>query len=172
MKMVWQKANPTEWLVVYQCPTTLSLHKRDALNVHCAKAGEQKCSAEALSYDFPVYLLGRFVDSQFPQNSGELFVCNATSHHLQFNKFFRRLFPSLVGLCSLPNHTRQFVHRTFVALKPSLLFWYLQFSHYCNTSYTTHCNKLALYVLANYFCEDKLLTKPLPRTFAYQGAPK
>lgn len=161
MNTVWQRANQKEWVAFLSDCMSPLLYKRNALYTHGLQTCEQKCSAEPLSKDFSIYLVGRFVDAQFLQHLGELPVSDATSRHLAFNQLFRRLFPYLVELYLLANLTWQFAHCTSIAFNRQLHFWYQTFSHHHYPSYTTALKKLVLYVLVNHFCENELLNKTL-----------
>lgn len=91
MEEVWLESNWTERAIAQWRCSTLSLFEGERFYSHGAQAGNQERRAEALAIDLTVYLVRRLVDSLHFQQTGQLLVSDAASHHLYFYQLFRSL---------------------------------------------------------------------------------
>ncbi len=171
MEEVWQESNWTERTIAQWHHGTLSLFKEERVYSHGAQAGNQKRRAEALAVDLTVYLVRRLVDSLHFQQTGQLLVSDAASHHLYFYQLFRSLFPSLIRL--RPQTTRAWfsVHLSpTAATQPlSLPAGYFLTSIFGRIRLVGFCESYTSF--ARHFCEEKLpaRTTPIPRRIRYQA---
>ncbi|MBV8648413.1 MAG: hypothetical protein JOZ06_13585 [Paludibacterium sp.] len=162
MEEVWLESNWTEWVVAQWRCATLSLFEGESLYSHGAQADNQKRCAEALSVDLAVYLVRRLVDSLPLQQTGQLFVPDAASHHLYFNQLFRSLLPSFIRLRLQTTRAWLSVHLSPTAATQPLslpsryfltsIFGRIRLVGFCE-SYTS---------FARHFCEEKLPARTTP----------
>lgn len=170
MEEVWLESNWTERVVAQLRRRTLSLFEGERFYSHGAQAGNQKRCAEAFSVDLAVYLVRRLVDSLHFQQTGQLLVSDAASHHLYFYQLFRRLLPSLIRL--RPQTTRAWlsVHLSpTAATQPlSLPAGYFLTSIFSRIRPVGFCESYTSF--ARHFCEEKLPAKttPIPKRIRYQ----
>lgn len=170
MEEVWLESNWTERVVAQLRCCTLSLFEGERFYSHGAQAGNHERRAEALAVDLTVYLVRRLVDSLHFQQTGQLFVSDAASHHLYFYQLFRRLLPSLIRLRLQTTRAWLSVHLSSTAATQPLslpagyfltsIFGRIRLVGFCE-SYTS---------FARHFCEDKLpaKTKLITKLIRYQ----
>lgn len=169
MEEVWLESNWTEWAIAQWCCGTLSLFEGERFYSHRAQAGNQERRAEALAIDLTVYLVRRLVDSLHFQQTGQLLVSDAASHHLYFYQLFRSLFPSLIRL--RPQTTRAWfsVHLspTAATQRLSLPSRYFLTSIFGRIRLVGFCESYTSF--ARHICEEKLPAKttPIPKRIRY-----
>lgn len=161
MEQVRLWADSMSWVGGRLPCSTLALFNGNNFYIHGAETSDQERGAKPFAIDLSIYLVGRLVDSQSLEQSRELFVTDATSHHLDFYQLLRRLLPALVGLSRLATLARQSVHHFPASLKSPLLNLH---GYFLTTIFgrIRPMNKSAHYTFSTgHFFEDKLLSKTL-----------
>jgi len=170
MEEVWLESNATQGATAQSCRRTPSLFQGESVCSHSVQARNQECRTEPLAVDLTVYLVRRLVDSLLFQQTRQLLVADAASHHLYFYQLFRSLFPSLIRL--RPQTTRAWlsVHLSPTAANRPLslrsryfltrIFGRIRLVGFCE-SYTS---------FARHFCEEKLpfRNSPIPKRIRCQ----
>lgn len=157
MKQGLLSAIPAEFLTFRPFPATLGLFQRNGFHTHGVQTRSQKSCAEPLAIDLAIYLAGRLVDSQFLKHSRELFVTDATPHHLNFNELLRGLLPSIIRLSRPPTLAFRRIHHFPSAFERPLLIS-------CRHSLTTIFSRIRLMqkverytFLPSYFLRTRML---------------
>lgn len=159
MEQVRLWADSLSWVGGRLPCSTLPLFDGNGFYIHGAETSDQERGAKALAIDLAIYLVGRLVDSKSLKQSRELFVTDATSHHLDFYQLLRRLLPALIRLSLLATLARQSAHHFPAFLKSPLVNLH---GHFLTTIFSrirpTH--KTAHYTFSTgHFFEDKLLSR-------------
>ena len=158
MKIVWLWANPNEGVACRPRRAMLLIFKRNALHTHGVHTGEQKCRAEQLPIDLSIYLVGRFLDFQVLKHCRKLSVTDAAIRHLGIYLFPRYLLPLPVSLAFRGRRApRFFLHYSWVFWRPLFVFCHQFIFGRIRPAHIRHNYTSS----ADYFCEEKLLTKTL-----------